>query len=125
MQREALVPECSQALQQLGQVLERSIEGSLENLLEGLEACISRTLAAEQRKPDFQPTDMEADTLDRPTIACQMVVGLVKALKLDAEEHLRSEPCHELLAEVRAASTLSRLSGVSVKRCMSILKLVN
>jgi hypothetical protein len=100
MQGDSLVAECSQALQQLGQVLESSIESALENLLEGLETCISRTLTAEQRKQDFQPLDMDADRLDRPTIACQMVVGLIKAVKLDTEEHLRSEPRQALLAEV-------------------------
>jgi hypothetical protein len=35
---------------------------------------------------------MDDDMLDRPTIVCQMVVGLIKAVKLDAEEHLRSDP---------------------------------
>ena len=99
MQSDTTAGEATAALSQLSQVLERSVEGALESLLEGFEACVARTLAAEQKKADFQPPDIDADRLDRPTAACQMVVGLVKALRLEVTEQLRGLPCTALLAE--------------------------
>jgi Exocyst complex component Sec10 len=100
VQRDVWVTESTQALEQLGQVLEKSIESALEAALEGVEGLIARTLAAEQRRTDFTPAAGDSDKLDRPTAACQLVVALVKALWLDAEEGLRAEPAHAFLNEV-------------------------
>jgi hypothetical protein len=102
MQNDATSVECTQALNQLCQVLERSIEASLEGCLDAVEVHLSRILTSEQRKADFLPAAEDTDKLDRPTWACQMVVAVVKALMLEAQEQLRSEPASAFLAEVCA-----------------------
>jgi hypothetical protein len=101
MQKDVYVLESTQALEQLSQVLEKSIESALEALLAGIEGLVTRTLSTEQRRTDFMPAPGASDNLDRPTTACQLVVALMRALKLDAADGLRAEPANAFMNEVR------------------------
>ena len=72
-----------------------------------LKACaqIDKTLAAEQKRADFQPRGDGALALDMPTDACVLVTALLRAVVEVAADTLHPGNLGPFLAEVRGSST--------------------
>jgi hypothetical protein len=80
--------------------------GGTPSRQQSLRGCaqIDKTLAAEQKRADFQPRGDGALALDMPTDACVLVTALLRAVMEVAADTLHPGNLGPFLAEVRATS---------------------
>lgn len=101
LQNSAAAAESSAALTQLTQVLEKSIEGSLNAVADSFDSLLGRVLSSEQKRTDFQPSEMGSmGHMDTPTPACGAVTGLLRSLLSSVEEMLPVGASGSFLLEV-------------------------
>ena len=101
LQNTAASAESAAALTQLTQVLEKSIEGSLNAVADSFDSLLGRVLTSEQKRTDFQPSEMGTmGHMDTPTPACVAVTSLLRALQNAVEEFLPMGASGSFLLEV-------------------------
>jgi hypothetical protein len=120
VQNSAVSAESQTALTQLTQVLEKSIEGSLNAVADSFDSLLGRVLAAEQKRTDFQPSEMESmGHMDAPTPACGAVAALLRSLQSFVEETLPTGASGSFFLEVRVIVTSWGPSGPQEVCCFA------